>query len=231
MNPLKIIITILVVTSTAGCSTYLYSAYVPTAAYILAKGPADNIAGPGSLDSGTLVASAGAEKVQGSENKNQIFNDMRTATDTFRRLLRAKQVDSAGDYVLTRVDRAGNSEFVLIAAVYRPTQVIDVTDDQFPGIRNVISDKSPAFYAPYQTDHDGSELDRVAAWSLVPVGCFNGPEQQGIILNETADAVLDQAPQTEFWAAREQWEKGGDDGMIMLAGNLMSCPAPGSVRS
>jgi hypothetical protein len=230
MNPLKIVITILMVMSTAGCSTYLYSAYVPAAAYILVNGPDDNIAGPEFSDLGILVASVDADKVQIVENidNRQIFNDMRTATDAFRRLLKAKQVDNAGDYVLTRVDKTNNSEFALIAAVYRPQQLIDVTNDQFPGIRSVISDQSPAFYKPYQMDHDGSELDQVVAWSLVPVNCFNGSDQQGIILNETADALLDRASQTEFWAAREQWAKDGDAGILMLAGNLMSCPAPGS---
>ena len=66
---------------------------------------------------------------------------------------------------------------------------------------------------------------------LVPVSCLNGPEQQALVLSETAGAVLDKTPQEEFWAAREQWASDGDAGILMLAGNLMSCPAPGSVQS
>ena len=47
-------------------------------------------------------------------------------------------------------------DFILIAAGYRPDRLIEVRDVDFPGTRNVITDKSPAFYEPYQTDHDGA---------------------------------------------------------------------------
>jgi hypothetical protein len=101
-----------------------------------------------------------------------------------------------------------------------PTRLIDVEDSQFPGIRNIISDKSPAFYAPFRTDHDGSALDKVVAWSLVPVSCLKNPEQQALVLSETACAVLERTPQGEFWAAKEQWANDGDAGVLM----------PGSAR-
>lgn len=247
MNPLKILITILLLIGTTGCATYLYSAYVPVAAYNFAQGSGNNtgpeVARPDinpdikqdikpNINPDIRVASLddGAGLPENTVN-GQIFEDMRTATASFQRLLKEKKLDNADDYVLTRVDRKDDSEFILIAAVYRPQQLIDVADDDFPGTRNVISDKSPAFYEPYRTDHDGSALDTVVAWSLVPVSCLNGPEQQAAVLNETAGAVLDKTPQEEFWAAREQWASDGDAGILMLAGNLMSCPAPGSVQS
>jgi hypothetical protein len=235
MNPLKVLITILLLIGTTGCATYLYTAYIPVTAYNFAQGSGNNtgpeVASP-NINPDIRVASLDDKSGLPEKTDNgQVFEDMRTATASFQRLLTAKQVDNAGDYVLTRVDRKDDSEFILIAAVYRPQQLIDVADDDFPGTRNVISDKSPAFYEPYQTDHDGSALDKVVAWSLVPVSCLNGPEQQAAVLNETAGAVLGNSPQAEFWAARDQWAKEGDAGVLMLAGNLMSCPAPGSVQS
>jgi hypothetical protein len=155
---------------------------------------------------------------------------MRLTTASFQRLLKAKKLDNADDYLLTRVDRKDDSEFILIAAVYRSQELIEVADENFSGIKHVVSDKSPAFYEPYRKDHDGSVLDKVVAWSLVPVSCLNGSEQQAAVLNEIAGAVTDQVPQTEFWAAREQWANNGDAGALMLAGNLMSCPAPGRAQ-
>jgi len=232
MNPLKIfLIMLLLAAATTGCSTYLYSAYVPVAAYDFAQGPDDIDTGIESSNSSILLASGGNTGLQESKDNGQIFADMRTATESFQRLLKMKQVDNADDYVLTRVDSKDDSEFILIAVVYRPRQLIDVTDNTFPGVRNVISDKSQAFYAPYRTDHDGSALDEVVAWSLVPVSCLTGPDQQAVVLSETAGSVLDKKPQAEFWAARDQWANEGDAGILMFAGNLMSCPAPGSVQS
>lgn len=231
MNPLKILITILLLIGSTGCATYLYTAYVPVAAYNFAQGFDDNTGTEVSNPKILLASRDDDAGLPENTDNGQIFEDMRTATASFQRLLTAKQVDNAGDYVLTRVDRQDDSEFILIAAVYRPQQLIDVADDDFPGTRNVISDKSPAFYEPYQTDHDGSALDKVVAWSLVPVSCLTGPEQQAAVLNETVGAVLENSPQAEFWAATEQWASDGDAGILMLAGNLMSCPAPGSVQS
>jgi hypothetical protein len=252
MNTLKILITLLMVMGTAGCSTFLYTAYVPyvpVATYNFANGLITP--SPGFSGSEIRVAAVDVNAAQGNANQNlnsigstaytevglpldndngQIFADMRTATGYFRGLLEAEQVVNASDYVLTRVNRADDSEFILIAAVYRPQQLIDVADGKFTGIRNVITDKSPAFYEPYRTDHDGRALDKVVAWSLVPVSCFNGPNQQAMVLNETVGAVLEKSPQEEFWAARDQWANDGDAGILMLAGNLMSCPAPGNVQ-
>jgi hypothetical protein len=238
MNPLKILLTILLMLGTTGCATYLYTAHIPVAAYNFAQG-FDNNTGPDVSNPNINpnvrpeIRVASLDDAAGLPEKTDnrhIFEDMRSATSSFQRLLKAKKVDNADDYVLTRVDRKEDSEFILIAAVYRPQQLVDVAEDDFSGTRNVISDKSPAFYEPYRTDYGGSVLDKVVAWSLVPVSCLNGPEQQSAVLNETAGAVIDKSTQAEFWAARDQWANDGDAGILMLAGNLMSCPAPGSVQ-
>lgn len=153
-----------------------------------------------------------------------LFANMQKATRVFRDQLRKNLIDNADDYVLTRVDKADENDFILIAAVYRPHRLIEVTDKKVHGIRNVITDKSPAFYTPYRTNIDGQRLDKVVAWSLVPVSCLQTPEQQEAVLADTAKTLLPQKSHNEFWTARNQWIN-GNIGALMLAGNLMSCPA------
>lgn len=249
MNPLKIYMTFLLLLGTTGCATYLYSAYVPVAAYDIAAGLNTDSIEPGLSNSDIVLAAVDTDTVKSpgkgtlnttgrtayadaglpeNSGDGQIFADMRTATGYFRDLLKAEKVDNPDDYVLTRLDKGDGSEFILIAAVYRPRQLIEVADAKFPGTLNVISDKSPAFYAPFRTDIDGRALDKVVAWSLVPVDCFKGAEQQKTVLADTAGAVLAKTTAGEFWAASELWAN-GDVGALMLAGNLLSCPARESV--
>lgn len=239
--------TLLLLAGTTGCATYLYSAHVPVAAYNIAQGVGSGTGGEAleilvasaddkMFETGNEAFSASGENIpanvaarNGADDSGQIFADMRTATGYFRDLLRAEQIGNPEDYVLTRVENGNDSEFVLIAAVYRPRQLIEVQDERFPGTRNVITDRTPAFYAPYRTDTDGRPLDQVVAWSLVSVNCLNGSEQQAMVLRDTAEVIQATVPQENFWAARQQWEA-GDVGVLMLAGNMLSCPAPASAQ-
>ena len=248
MNPIKIfIILLLLLTGTAGCASYLYTAYVPAAAYTIAQGINTNSPeteaknpeivlatadGKTSQTDGTEYINPAEDAIQadGGITKNaktgRLFANMQKATHEFRDQLRKNLIDNADDYVLTRVDKVNEDDFILIAAVYRPHRLIEVADKKFHGIRNVITDKSPAFYTPYQTDIDGHRLDKVVAWSLVPVSCLQTPEQQEMVLAGTAGTLLSQKSHNEFWTARQQWVD-GNMGAMMLAGNLMSCPARG----
>ena len=164
------------------------------------------------------------KEVPPNGDTGQAFDDMQTATRYFRNLLRNEGVPNANNYVLTRLDHPVRNGIELIAVVYRPNEVIEVSDLNRSGGTKVLMPGSNDYYRPYRTDINDRPLDTVVEWAAVSTDCFSRQGEQAIFLTQTANNLMLQKQNGDFWLAARNWEA-GDMGSALLAKNYLVCHA------
>ncbi len=137
--------------------------------------------------------------------------NMKQATRSFQKILKAKKVPNAGHYILTIIDTARDQGLILFAAVYRPRLLITVPAKYDPSIIQTLNPENPDFYLPYQNDDKG-RLDTVYEWAALPVQSYHRHSHQAVLFALTANKILEKKQKPEYWNEEKKW----------LAGDYMS---------
>lgn len=138
----------------------------------------------------------------------QVFTNMTEANQSFHKILKSKNIPNADHYFITTIDSAREEGLMLMAAVFRPVLKITVADKYDSSIIRILTPDNPKFYRPYQTDLLGNKLDTVYEWAALPVDSYNRQSRQAVLLTLTANEVINNEPQPEYWEKEEKWIAG-----------------------
>ena len=140
--------------------------------------------------------------------KEQLFTNMQEATIYFQKILKSKNIQNAENFILTSVDTALDKGFMLFAAVYRPALKITVADKYDPSITQTLTPENIEFFRPYQTDANGSDLDKIYEWAALPVDSYSRQSRQAVLLTLTANQVIQKIAEPEYWEKEKKWIAG-----------------------
>src|SRR6056297_2146107 len=138
----------------------------------------------------------------------QTFSDMMTATRYLQKILADKGVEDADRYFLTSINTAADNGFTLITAVYRPAAKLAVFEKFGAANQVTLTCDHEPYFRPYRIDCTGEPLDIVYDWAALPNNCFEKQGHQALMLTFTANKILAQQPQEDYWAAEKQWIAG-----------------------
>ncbi len=145
-------------------------------------------------------------------NNGQAFGNMETASRHLQNILKSRGVNDSEKYFMTSIDTANDDGFILIAAIYRPGNTINVFNKFNFLARQTLSPEDPAFFRAYRTDDSGKPLDMVYEWAALPIECLYYQAYQAVLLTLTANKILEQKEKNDYWAQERQW----------IAGNYLS---------
>lgn len=140
--------------------------------------------------------------------KEQLFTNMKEATESFHKILKSKNIQNSENYILTSVDTARDEGFMIFAAVYRPGLKITVADKYDPSITRTLTPDDLEFFLPYHTDINGTGLDKVYEWAALPVDSYSRQSRQAVLLTLTANKVIRKTAKPEYWEAEKKWIAG-----------------------
>jgi len=142
----------------------------------------------------------------------QAFDNMETASRYLQNILTSRGINDAEHYLMTSMDTAIADGYILIAAVYRPANTINVFNKFNFLARETLTLKDPAFYRAYKTHNSSEPLDIVYEWAALPIECISYQAHQALLLTLTANKILKQKAKNDYWAEERQW----------IAGNYLS---------
>ena len=138
----------------------------------------------------------------------QVFTNMTEANQSFHKILKSKNIPNADHYLITTIDSAREQGLMLMAAVFRPVLKITVPDKYDSSIIRILTPDNPKFYRPYQTDLLGNKLDTVYEWAALPTDSYNRQSRQAVLLTLTANEVINNEPNPDYWEKEEKWIAG-----------------------
>lgn len=142
----------------------------------------------------------------------QLAGDMQSTNMYFHRILAAKKIPDAGNYLLTSIGTAQVEGWGLFALVYRPESTIFVKKKLDPSVEMTVRPREDEYYRPYRTNTLGMPLDTVLDWVALPNDCYETQAQQALLLTLSAIKVIERKPAPGYWTAEQKW----------LAGDFMS---------
>ncbi len=136
------------------------------------------------------------------------FRRMKKATVFFQRILKQYGVRNPENYILTSIDTANSSGYVLLAVVYRNPGDIIVMDKQEPTTQRGFTPSDRLYYEPHRVDHVGRKLDKVIDFGGVPLARLRSQKMQAILLTLAANSVVRKKTAPEYWQAEKRWMRG-----------------------
>ncbi len=152
------------------------------------------------------------EDIPADGNTGQEFDKMETASRLLQNILKSRGINDSEHYLMTSMDTANADGYILIAAVYRPSNTIAVFNKFNFLARQTLTSEDPAFYRAYKTDDTRKTLDIVYEWAALPIECVSSQAYQAILLTLAANKILEQKEENNYWAEERQW----------IAGNYLS---------
>ena len=152
------------------------------------------------------------EDIPADGNTGQAFDNMEVASEYLQNILKSIGVHDFENYFLTGIGTANADGFILIAAVYRLDSTINVFNKFDFLVRQTLTSQDQAFYRAYRTDDTGESMDIVYEWVALPGDCVSSQAVQSILLTLTANKILEQKADKDYWKKERQW----------IAGNYLS---------
>lgn len=141
-------------------------------------------------------------------NTGQDFDNMETASRYLQNILKSKGIKNSQNYYMTSIDTANADGYILIAAIYRPTDTISVFNKFDFLARQTLTAKDPEFFQAYRQDDTQNDLDIVYEWAALPIECVSYQAFQAILLTLTANKILQQTSDYDYWRKERQWIAG-----------------------
>jgi hypothetical protein len=138
----------------------------------------------------------------------QIFEHLRDVTVPFQKILKAKGLPSAGSFILSGNNSQKKNGYILFSAVFRPYSTIKVIDKYDKTTIRVLASEDIKFYAPYQKDANGNDLDIVIDWAGIPTKIASQQKYQAIMLTLAANQVFEKKTREDYWEAEKRWIAG-----------------------
>lgn len=148
------------------------------------------------------------EDIPSDGNTEHAFENMETASKYLQKILKSKGVENFENYFLAALGVADNNEYILIAAIYRPDRTINVFNKFDFLLRQTLTLEDIDFYRAYRTDTSGESQDFVYDWAALPTQCVSQQAYQSILLTLTANKILEQKQDNEYWRKERQWIAG-----------------------
>ncbi len=138
----------------------------------------------------------------------QAFDNMETASRYLQNILKSKGIIDSQNYYLTSINTANSDGYILIAAIYRPVATISVFGKFNFLARQTLTAKDSEFFQAYRKDDTQNDLDIVYEWAALPIDCVSYQAFQAILLTLTANKILEQKPDHDYWRKERQWIAG-----------------------
>jgi hypothetical protein len=141
-------------------------------------------------------------------NTDQAFDNMETASQYLQSILKSKGVSHYKKYFMTALGTASDDGYILITTIYRPDNTINVFNKFDFLFRQTLTPKDMDFYRAYRANVSGESQDIVYDWAALPTECVSQQAYQAILLTLTANKILAQNRDNDYWRKERQWIAG-----------------------
>jgi hypothetical protein len=139
---------------------------------------------------------------------DQAFDNMETASQYLQNILRSKGVNHYKKYFLAVLGTASDDGYILITAIYRPDNTINVFNKFDFLFQQTLTPEDMDFYRAYRANTSGESQDIVYDWAALPTECVSQQAYQAILLTLIANKILEQNQDDDYWRKERQWIAG-----------------------
>jgi L-rhamnose mutarotase len=160
-----------------------------------------------------VYESAYDKKLQDSKQvKEVVFKDMKTATDSFQKVLKKCGVKNYSQYILTSLDK--DSDYILFAVVERKQNFISVKN-KFNTVETLsLNPDDPRFYEAYQKDSSNNPVDSIIDFGAVYKLDAQSESVQSILLTIATNSVITKKKSPDYWAKEKLWLEGKSEQVL-----------------
>ncbi|MDM8558382.1 hypothetical protein [Candidatus Parabeggiatoa sp. HSG14] len=146
-------------------------------------------------------------EVSANGDTGVVFSRMKHATQFFQKVLKQYGVYQSNRYFLTSIEDK-NSEYILLAIVYRSVDTIEVVDKHEHQITRSLSSVDRLFYEPHLRDVKKNSLDTIIDWAAFSKKYIQTQKAQAILITLAANAVLNEKRTPQYWEIEKRWLAG-----------------------
>ncbi len=145
------------------------------------------------------------DSVPANGDTGQMFYNMHSATQHFRKVLRGYGIENPQEYLLTAIRTADRQGYTLYAVIHRPTGVVRISSRTGP---RILHTGQQTYYQPWRINSAGQAQDTVIDWAGVPRKSIGTQKGQAIMMTLAANAVLLNRRSDDYWQIEQRWKRG-----------------------